>query len=66
MSNTSDHMDSSPPAPLSIGFSKQEYCSALPFPSPGNIPGPGIEPRAPASQADSLPTELQGKCAKHS
>ena len=45
-------------APLSMGFSKQEYWSGLPFPSPGDLPNPGIEPRSPALQADSLPTEL--------
>ena len=45
-------------APLSMGFSRQEYWSGLPFPSPGDLPIPGIEPRSPALQADSLPTEL--------
>ena len=45
-------------APLSMGFSRQEYWSGLPFPSPGNFPEPGIEPGSPALQADSLPTEL--------
>ena len=45
-------------APLSVGFSRQEYWSGLPFPSPGDLPDPGIEPRSPALQADSLPTEL--------
>ena len=48
-------------APLSIGFSRQEYWSGLPFPSPGDLPDPGIEPRSPALQADSLPTELPVK-----
>ena len=48
-------------APLSMGFSKQEYWSGLPFLSLANIPDPGIEPGLPALQADSLPTELQGK-----
>ena len=48
-------------APLSMGFSRQEYWSGLPFPSPGDLPDPGIEPRSLALQADSLPTELQGK-----
>ena len=48
-------------APLSLGFSSQEYWSGLPFPSPADLPDPGIEPRSPALQADSLPTELQGK-----
>ena len=40
--------------PLSLGFSRQEYWSGLPFPSPGDLPDPGIEPRSPALQADSL------------
>ena len=48
-------------APLSMGFSRQEYWSGLPFPSPGDLPKPGIEPGSPALQADPLPTELQGK-----
>ena len=47
--------------PLSMGFSRQEYWSGLPFPSPGDFPDPGIEPRSPALQADSLPTELRRK-----
>ena len=47
--------------PLSMGFSRQGYWSELPFPSPGDLPNPGIEPRSPALQADSLLTELQGK-----
>ena len=46
-------------APLSMDFSKQEYWSRLPFPSPGDIPDPGIEPRSFALQADSLPFEPQ-------
>ena len=45
-------------APLSLGFSRQEYWSRLPFPSPGDLPNPGIEPGSPALKADSLPTEL--------
>ena len=45
-------------APLSMGFSRQEYWSGLPFPSPGDLPNPGIEPGSPALQADSLPSEL--------
>ena len=48
-------------APLSMGFPRQEYWSSLPFPSPGDLPDPGIEPRSPALQADSLPTELTEK-----
>ena len=43
-------------APLSMGFSRQEYWSGLPFLSPGDLPDPGIKPRSPALQADSLPT----------
>ena len=39
----------------------QEYWSGLPFPSPGNLPNPGINPGSPALQADSLPSELLGK-----
>ena len=45
-------------APLSMGFSRQEYWSGLPFPSPGDLPDPGIEPRSPALQADDLPTSM--------
>ena len=41
-------------APLSMGFSRQEYWSGLPFPPPGDLPIPGIEPASPTSQADSL------------
>ena len=44
-----------------MGFSRQEYWSGLPFPSPGAPPDPGIEPGSPILQADSLPTELRGK-----
>ena len=44
-------------APLSMGFSRQEYWNGLPFPSPANLPDPGIEPRSPALQVDSLPSE---------
>ena len=46
---------------LSMRFSRQRYWSGFPFPSPGDLPNPGIEPGSPALQADSLPTELQGK-----
>ena len=48
-------------APLFMGFSRQEYWSGLPFPSPGDVPDPGIEIQSPVLQADSLPTELQVK-----
>ena len=48
-------------APLSIGLSRQEYWSRLLFPSPGDLPEPGIKPGSPALQADSLPTEVSAK-----
>ena len=48
-------------APLSMGFSRQEYRSELPFPSPGDLPNLGIKPGSPALQADSLPSEPLGK-----
>ena len=42
-----------------MGFSRQEYWSRLPFPSPVDLPNPGIEPRSPTSQTDALPSEPQ-------
>ena len=48
-------------APLSMGFSRQEYWSGLPFPSPRDLPDPGIKHGSPALQADSLPLEPPGK-----
>ena len=48
-------------APLSMEFSRQEYWSGLLFPSPGDLPDPGIEPVFPALQADSWPSEPPGK-----
>ena len=57
-------MDCSPPVggqgALSTGFPRQEYWSGLPFPSPGALPNPGIEPMSLALQAGSLLTELNG------
>ena len=44
--------------PPSMGFSRQKYWTVLPFPSPGDLPDSGVEPRSPALQADSLPAEL--------
>ena len=44
-----------------MGFPRQEYWSGLSFPSPGDLPDPGIEPGSPALQADSLPFEAPGK-----
>ena len=49
-----DPLDCSPPSSLSLGFSRQAYWSGLPFPSPGDLPDPGIKLRSPALQADSL------------
>ena len=50
-----------PHAPLSMGFSRQEYWSGLPFPSTGDRPDPGIYPVSSTLQADSLPSEPPGK-----
>ena len=47
-------------APLSMGFSRGEYWSGLTFPSPGDLPDPGIEPRSPTWQAHSLLLSHQG------
>ena len=47
-------------APLFMGFPGQEYWSRWPFPSPGDLPDPGVEPVSPVLQADSLPSELLG------
>ena len=48
-------------APPSMGFSRQAYWSGLPFPSPGDLPNPGIEPGSPTLQVDALPSEPPGK-----
>ena len=48
-------------APLSMGFSRQEYWSGLPCPPPGDLPNPGIKPRSPALHSDSLPPKPPGK-----
>ena len=49
--------------PLSMGFSRQEYCSGLPFPSAGHVPNPGIKPISPALQANSLLSQPLGKAS---
>ena len=54
-------MDCRPQAPLSMELCRQEYWSGLLFPPPGNLPNPGIEPRSPAFQTYSLPSEPPGK-----
>ena len=51
-------------APWSMGFSRQEYWSGMPFPSPEDLPNPGIEPGSPALQTDALPSEPLGKPTK--
>ena len=51
-------------APPPMGFSRQEYWNGLPFPSPGDLPNPGIEPGSLALQADSLPSEPPGNSSK--
>ena len=48
-------------APPSIGFSRQEFWGGLPFPSPEDLPNPGIEPRSPTLEADALLSEPPGK-----
>ena len=52
-------------APLSMEFSRQEYWSGWPFPSPGDLPNPGIKPVSPALQAGALPPEPSGKPFNH-
>ena len=56
-----DPMDCSPAGSPSMGFSRQEYWSGVPFPSIGTLPDPGIEPRSPALQAEALTSEPPGK-----
>ena len=55
-----------PQAPLSMGFPRQEYWSGLPFPSPGDLSNPGIEPRSPALAGRFFTTEPLGNLHKHS
>ena len=56
-----DPMDGSLPGSRPMGFSRQEYWSGLPFPPPGVLPNSGIEPRSPALQTDTLPSQPLGK-----
>ena len=56
-----DPMDCSLPGSSVHVIFRQEYCSGLPFPSPGDLPNPGIEPGSPTLQADALPSEPPGK-----
>ena len=55
-----DPMNYSPSCSSVQGFSRQEYCSGLPCPPPGDLPNSGIEPRSPALQEDSLPSKPPG------
>ena len=48
-------------APLSVGFPKQKHCSGLPFPSPGDLADPGIQPASPALEGEFFTTEPPGK-----
>ena len=52
--------------PLSMGLSQQERYSGLPFPTPGNLPDPGIEPKSPALAGGFFTTEPPGKSARYS
>ena len=61
MSNSASPWTVAHQVPLSMGFSRQEYWSGLPFPSPGDLPHPGIEPGSPALQVDFLPSKPPGK-----
>ena len=64
MSDSCDPMDCSLPDSSVHGILQAKYWSGLPFPSPGDLPDPAIEPGSPALQADALPTELPGKPEK--
>ena len=60
MSNSATPWTVAHQAPPSMEFSRLEYWNGLPFPSPGDLPDPGIEPRSPSLQADALPSKLPG------
>ena len=60
-SDSATHWTVACQAPLSMEFSRWEYWSGLPFPSPGDLPNPGVKPESPVLQADSLPTGPPGK-----
>ena len=61
LSDSFNNTDCNPGSSLSMGFSRQEYWSGLPSPSPGDLPDPAIEPESPALQADSLPLIHRGR-----
>ena len=60
MSDSATPRTATQQAPLSMEFSRQEYWGGLSFPSPGDLPNPGTEPRSPTFQTDSLPSEPPG------
>ena len=60
VSDSCNPVDCSLPGSSAVEFSRQEYWSGFPFPSPGDLPDPGIEPESPALQADSLLLSHQG------
>ena len=62
VSNSATPWNAAHQGPLSMGLSRQEYWSRLPFPSPGDLPDPGIKSQSFKLQEDSLPSELPGKC----
>ena len=64
VSDSGDPWTIAPQSPLSMGFSRQEYWSGLPFPSPGDHPNPGIKPGSSTLKANSLPSEPPGKPQK--
>ena len=61
MSDSAKVWTSACQVPLSMGFSRQEYWSRQPFPSPGDLPDPGVKPGSPTLEADSLRSEPPGK-----
>ena len=65
MSDSWDSGDYSPQAPLFMRFPRQEYLSGLPFPSPGDLPDPGIKPVSPALAGGFFTTEPPGKPSNH-
>ena len=64
VSDSGDSWTIAPQAPLSMGFSRQEYWSGLSFPSPGGLPNPGIKLRSPALQTSSLQLSYQGSLSE--
>ena len=65
VSDSCDPIGCSLQTPLPLEFSRQEYWNGLPCPPPGDLPNPGIKPRSPALQANSLPSEPSGKLRRY-